>query len=88
MLPQISNTVNYMLCLNEEAKYLFTDSLQDLVKSKCFDFMVYKVINGKIRNLPDYDDWEETVEIDGDSFWVLHLNLCQKMGEIVRGRRI
>lgn len=88
MLTQISNTINYILCLNEEAKCLFMDSLQELVKSKCSDFMVYRVVNGNIGNLPDYGDWQETVEIDEDSYGELHLNLCQKIGKIVRRRNI
>ncbi len=74
--------------MNDEAKSLFTSSLQELVKSNCSDFMVYRVVNGNIKNLPDYDDWEEALEIDEDIYGELHLNLCKKMGEIVRGRSI
>lgn len=64
------------------------DSLQELVKSKCSDFMVYRVVNGNIGNLPNYSDWQETVEIDEDIYGELHLNLCQKIGKIVRRRSI
>ncbi|SNZ01775.1 hypothetical protein SAMN06265377_3620 [Flagellimonas pacifica] len=84
MQSLISNTIDYKLCLNDEAKSLFMNSLQELVKSKCSDFMVYRVVNGNIRNLPDYNEWQETVEIDEDTYGELHLNLCQKIGKIVR----
>ena len=86
MLTCTSNTINYMLCLNEEAKFLFKNSKQELIRSQCCDFMVYKVMNGNIRNLPDYDDWLEKMEIDEDTYGELHLNLCQKIGKTVRKR--
>ena len=84
MLSQSPNRTDYMLCLNTGAKYLFQDSLDTLMKSSCFDFMVYKVVNGNIRNLPDYNSWLETVEIEKDTFHQLHLNLCQKIRKTVR----
>lgn len=88
MQSLIFNTINYKLCLNDEAKSLFISSPQELVKSNCSDFMVYRVVNGNIRNLPDYDDWQEVLEIDEDIYGELHLNLCQKIGKIVRRRNI
>lgn len=84
MLSSISNKTNYVLCLNEEAKYLYMSSKQELITSKCHDFMVYKVLNGNTGIFLDYNDWLETIEIDVDTFLELHLNLCQKIGKIIR----
>lgn len=84
MLTSISNTISYILCLNEEAKCLVMSSMQELIKSECSDFMVYRVVNGNTGNLPDYEDWQEAMEIDKNTHERLHLNLCQKIGRGVR----
>lgn len=76
--------IKYVLCSNMEAKVLFQDSIETLMESENLDFMVFKVIDGKVKNLYGYDEWSEIIEIDEITFKKLHLNLCQKMGRIVR----
>ncbi|MDC6365211.1 MULTISPECIES: hypothetical protein [Flavobacteriaceae] len=61
------------------------ESKQKLIESKCHDFMVYKILNGYTGNHSDYNNWQEKMEIDADTFFELHLNLCGKIGRIVRG---
>lgn len=84
MLSHISNETNYVLCLNEEAKRLYMLSKQELIESKCHDFMVYKISNRYTGNLSDYNEWLEKIEIDVDTFLELHLNLCKKIGKLTR----
>ena len=84
MLSQTLNKTSYALGVNTGAKFLFQDSVDTLMKSSCFDFMVYKVVNGNTENLSDYDCWLETIEIDKCTFQLLHLNLCQKLRRIIR----
>ncbi|WP_036382114.1 hypothetical protein [Flagellimonas taeanensis] len=67
-----------------EAKDLFQVSMETLIESENSDFMVFKVIEGKVKNLSGYDEWSEVIEIDETTFKKLHLNLCQKVGRIVR----
>ncbi|RIV44906.1 hypothetical protein [Flagellimonas pelagia] len=76
--------IKYVFCSNMEAKVLFQDSMETLMKSENSDFMVFKVIEGKVKNLSGYDEWSEVIEIDETTFKKLHLNLCQKVGRIVR----
>ncbi|WP_141673411.1 hypothetical protein [Allomuricauda sp. CP2A] len=58
--------------------------METLIESENSDFMVFKVIEGKVKNLSGYDEWSEVIEIDETTFKKLHLNLCQKVGRIVR----
>ena len=69
-----------------EAKDLFQVSMETLIESENSDFMVFKVIEGKVKNLSGYDEWSEVIEIDKTTFKKLHLNLCQKIGRAVRNR--
>ncbi|WP_422350004.1 hypothetical protein [Flagellimonas sp.] len=48
--------------------------------------MVFKVVDGKVKNLSGYNEWSEIIEIDETTFEKLHLNLCQKMGRMVRNK--
>ncbi|WP_424989432.1 hypothetical protein [Flagellimonas sp.] len=76
--------IKYVFCSNMEAKDLFQVSMETLIESENSDFMVFKVIEGKVKNLSGYDEWSEVIEIDETTFKKLHLNLCQKVGRIVR----
>ncbi|HBU79147.1 MAG TPA: hypothetical protein DEF18_13685 [Muricauda sp.] len=76
--------IKYVFCSNMEAKVLFQDSIETLIDSENLDFMVFKVVDGKVKNLSGYDEWSEIIEIDETTFKKLHLNLCQKMGRVVR----
>ena len=78
--------IKYVFCSNMEAKVLFQDSMETLMESENSDFMVFKVIEGKVKNLSGYDEWSEVIEIDETTFKKLHLNLCQKIGRAVRNR--
>ena len=76
--------IKYVFCSNMEAKVLFQDSIETLIDSEILDFMVFKVVDGKVKSLSGYDEWSEIIEIDETTFKKLHLNLCQKMGRVVR----
>lgn len=78
--------IKHVFCSNIEAKVLFQDSIETLMESENLDFMVFKVIDGKVKNLSGYDEWSEIIEIDEITFKKLHLNLCQKIGSIVRNK--
>lgn len=85
-LMPFSNSIKYILCFNSEAKGLIQDSIDTLIKSKSSDFMVFKVMDDKVKNLSGYDEWSESIEIDEDTYKKLHLNLCKKIGDVVRKR--
>ncbi len=85
-MPLLSsdNSIKYIICFNSEAKVLFQKSIDTLMESENSYFMVFKVINGEVKNLSGYEEWSETMEIDEGTYKKLHLNLCQKIGKTVR----
>lgn len=78
------NGIRYVLCFNEEAKGLFQESVKTLMESRCSDFMVYKVVDNKTGNPYSHDEWVEAMEINEATYTKLHLNLCHKIGNVVR----
>ncbi len=81
---QKNNEPRYLLCLSKDAKLLFQVSLKTLIESENSDFMVYKLRDRSMIDIPDYKEWLEIVEIDEGKYSLLHLNLCYKIGKEVR----
>ncbi|WP_136468758.1 hypothetical protein [Flagellimonas onchidii] len=78
------DAISYFLCMNEEASLLFSESVQSLIDSKCFDYMVYRVVKDNGKYDADMNVWSIKVEINEGLYLRLHYNLCRKLREFVR----
>lgn len=80
----------YFLCMNEEASLFFSESAQSLIHSKCFDYMIYRVVKENEQYDADMDTWSIKVEINEDLYLRLHHNLCHKLREFAKrnGKKI
>ena len=75
----MGKNITYLLCMNEEAASLYMESINRLVESDCFDFMVYKLVDGNRKYQAGIDTWSEEVEISEGFYSILHINLCPKL---------
>lgn len=75
---------SYFLSVNKEAMDLYLESRDALIDSDCYDFMVYKFSDFSKKGFSE--DWEHQIPIDEETYSVLHLNLCSKLGGILSER--
>lgn len=76
-------TYNFFLSGNKEAMTLYKEGKNVLIESDCYDFMVYKYFSYKEEDIPETEDWAETVQINASVFIDLHLNLCTKFRKFI-----
>lgn len=75
------NMETYVFYGGNSSIELFEVSREKLMESECDDFMVYRQRdNTDISSLEGEhpEDWEGPIAIDQNTYFLLHLNLCQK----------
>jgi len=74
----------FVFCANDEALELFSISIDELLTSDCFDYMVYKNLGQNRQFISDAQEWNVCIEINEPTYNSLHIDLCQKLGKIAR----
>ncbi|MEE9361624.1 MAG: hypothetical protein V3U92_03405 [Cellulophaga sp.] len=74
----MGNTTS-ILCLNKKSLKLYKQSIETLMASECFDYMVYKVSDKSELPKEDAEEWLTSVSIDDAIYIILHQGLCKKL---------
>ena len=65
---------------NNTAMGMYKRSLQTLLDSDNFDFIVYKITDWN-EVVEDLEEWQDYKMIDKEVYALLHANLCKKLKE-------
>ena len=74
--------IYYVLLANNKALELYETSIEDLILSSNYDFLVYSFRNWN-EVINDLDEWEHYRVIDKITYTKLHHNLCIKLRDLI-----
>ncbi|WP_223551868.1 hypothetical protein [Aestuariivivens sp. NBU2969] len=74
---------NYVLLVNAGAMELYETSIEHLMLSSNYDFLVYPFTDWN-EVINDLEEWEHYRIIDETTYKILHRNLCIKIRELLK----
>lgn len=75
--------LGYVLLANNAAMALYNESIEHLMLSNSFDFLVYPITDWN-EVLDDLKEWDDYKIIDKITYRKLHNNLCIKLRELIK----
>lgn len=72
-----------ILCLNLKSLELYNQSIGVLNASKCFDYMVYRVVDMDMLSEEEAKEWLTSVPIDEVTYSEIHKSLCKKLQKLM-----